>query len=468
MSTSRREFLKTMLQGSLGAASFLAGSRGLLRVDALAATATPAFSDYKALVCIFLYGGNDANNTIVPLDNYDLYAFGRASLAIPKDQLQAFVINPPSHDQSFGLHPSLAPIHPLFAAKRLAVLANVGTLVQPFESRDAFLSRQAAIPSQLFSHLDQQREWESGNASKFIPSGWGGRMANLIGKTEFSVLAGSISLNGNSLFSTSGVSSTLVLQPAPTALSSLLNLKHPGDMWGNSGLRTLLDAESKAGNPELSKAMANVMQRAINTSEILAIDPVLQTTFPDTTLGNQLKQVAKLIMHSAQSLKLHRQIYFCSLSGFDTHSGQGLLGSGTHPSLLNQLAAAMAAFDQAMFELGLNDKVTSFTMSDFNRTFKPGSGGSGSDHAWGGHHLIMGGAVKGGELYGQFPDLHLNGPSDSDNGSGARGRWIPTTSVDQYAATLAKWYGSTDKDLSSIFPNLKNFAVSDLGFMNLT
>lgn len=466
MTVSRRDFLKSMAQGTLGAASFLSDSRGLFQLDALAAAQPPAFTDYKALVCIFLYGGNDANNTVIPLDNHQLYAAGRSSLAIAKDKLLPFTIAPSNLSEQYALHPALSAIHPLFDTRRLAVLANVGTLVQP-TSRQEYLERKARVPSQLFSHLDQQREWESGNAAKFIPSGWGGRLATQLGKLETKVLSGSISLSGNSLFSNSGVSSSLVLQPAPTKLSGVLNLSHPGDLWGNSGLRTLLDAESKSGQLDLTKAMASVMQRAINTSEILAADPELNTVFPNptTSLGNQLLQVAKLIKLSSESLGIHRQVYFCSLSGFDTHSGQGL-ETGNHASLLKTLADAMFAFDQAMIELGLNDNVTSFTMSDFSRTFKPGNGGSGSDHAWGGHHFIMGGAVKGGAFYGKFPDLNLNGPDDSDTGNDARGRWIPSTAVDQYAATLAKWYGIADKDLPTLFPNLKNFPTGDLGFMN--
>lgn len=467
MTISRRDFLKTLAQGSIGAASFFSGSQGLLQLNALAATTQPAFSDYKALVCIFLYGGNDANNLIVPTDDaaYNLYATGRGPLALDKAKL--LPIAPSNLTQQFGLHPALSAIHPLWDSGRLAVLANVGTLVQPYDRREDYLNRVGNRPSQLFSHLDQQREWESANALRVMPSGWGGRLAAQVAKLESSVLAGSISVSGSSLFSNSGVASTLVLQPAPTTLSGAMTLTHPGDMWTTSGLRSLLDADIKSGYPDLTRAVASTMQRAIKTSETLAVDPELVTLFPNTSLGNQLLQVCKLIKHS-QSLGIHRQVFFCSMSGFDTHSNQGL-ESGAQALLLTDLGDAMAAFDQGMTELNLQDKVTSFTMSDFSRTFKPGSGGlssaAGSDHAWGGHHFIMGGAVDGKKLYGSFPDLTLNGPHDSDSGTNAKGRWIPSTAVDQYTATLANWYGGvTDKDLLNIFPNLKNFAVKDLGF----
>lgn len=464
MTISRRRFLKSIAQGSVGVASFLTGAKGLFQLDALAA-ATPALTDYKALVCIFLYGGNDANNLIVPIDDrYDSYKLNRGPLALAKTNL--LPMSPGNTTEQYGLHPSLSAIHPLWENGRMAVLANVGTLVQPFASREAFLKRQSLRPNQLFSHLDQQREWETANAARNMPSGWGGRLAAQLGKLESSVLAGSISLSGSSLFSTSTTTSSLVLQPAPTLLSAAMALNHPGDMWTTSGFRTLLDAGAKPGNPELTRAAASVMQRAVHTSETLAIDPVVDTVFPNTGLGNQLLQVCKLIKQ-AKILGIRRQIFFCSMSGFDTHSAQGA-ESGTQATLLKTLGDALAAFDSGMEELNRSNDVTAFTMSDFSRTFKPGSGGlssaPGSDHAWGGHHFILGGAVNGKNIYGTFPNLTLNGPDDSDSGDGAKGRWIPSTSVDQYAATLAAWYGASATELLTIFPNLKNFTKRNLGF----
>lgn len=460
MNLSRRKFIKTLAQGSLGAAGFLTGSRGLFQLDAMAENnSSLASSDYKALVCIFLYGGNDSNNMIIPLDSgkYDAYTAARGILAINKAKLLPMA--PSNLGEQYGLHPALSAIHPIWENGRMAVLTNVGTLVQPFANRDAYLNRQVVIPDQLFSHLDQTREWESGNSWKAMPNGWGGRISALTRNMESNVLAGSISISGASLFSTGtgAASSPLVLQPAPTSLSSMLRLKHPSYMLG-----ALLDAENKANSPDLTKAAAKIMQRAITASETLVDDPQLATTFPNTSLGNQLLQVSKLIK-LAQYQGIRRQIFFCSLSGFDTHVGQGL-DTGIHANLLKNVGDALAAFDLAMTELDLNDQVTSFTMSEFNRTLKPN--GSGSDHAWGGHHLILGGAVKGGQFYGDFPDLVLAGPSDSDNGANARGRWIPTTAVDQYAATLATWYGVDSKDLQAVFPNLKNFPTTNLGFMN--
>jgi uncharacterized protein (DUF1501 family) len=469
MTISRRRFLKSIAQGSVGAASFLTGAQGLFQLDALAAVAPPVLTDYQALVCIFLYGGNDANNLIVPIDErYDSYKLNRGPLALTKANLSLWPMLPGNTTEQYGLHPALSAIHPLWENGRMAVLANVGTLVQPFASRDAYLKRQGPRPNQLFSHLDQQREWETANATKNMPSGWGGRLAAQIGKLESGVLSGSISLSGSSLFSTSTTASSLVLQPAPTLLSAAMALTHPGDMWTTSGLRTLLDAGVNSGNPELTRSAASVMQRAVQTSETLAIDPVVSTVFPNTSLGNQLLQVCKLIKQS-QSLGIHRQTFFCSISGFDTHSTQGA-ESGTQAGLLKILGDALAAFDSGMTELDLNNQVTAFTMSDFSRTFKPGSGGlssaAGSDHAWGGHHLILGGAVNGKNIYGTFPDLTLDGPDDSDTGPNAKGRWIPSTSVDQYAATLAAWYGTSTTDLQAIFPNLKNFSTQNLGFFS--
>ncbi len=464
MSISRRRFLKHIVQGSLGAAGFLSGADGLFQLNAHAATA--GFSDYKALVCVFLYGGNDANNMIIPVDRYDSYAAVRGSLALAKSSL--LPLAPANLTERFGLHPALSAIHPFWESGHLAALTNVGTLVKPFGNRDDYLSHPKARPSQLFSHLDQQRAWETANASNIMPSGWGGRLAAKMGRPETAALSGSISLNGSSLFSAGTTASALVLPSAPTPLNSALQLTHPGDMYTTSVLRTLLNSDAKSGNPALTREAANVMQKAIKTSETLAVDPSITTVFPNTSLAKQLLQVCKLIKHS-QTLGIKRQVFFCSMSGFDTHSNQGA-ETGNQADLFKTLGDSLAAFYNSMSELNLSNQVTTFTMSDFSRTFKPGNGGldsaAGSDHAWGGHHFILGGAVNGGRFYGRFPDLALDGPDDSDTGSNAKGRWIPTVSVDQYAATLAAWYGAGTADLLTIFPNLKNFSEKDLGFFS--
>jgi uncharacterized protein (DUF1501 family) len=202
------------------------------------------------------------------------------------------------------------------------------------------------------------------------------------------------------------------------------------------------------------------MALAIANSKLLATLPTLQTVFPATSLGNQLKEVAQLIKVNQTTLGLSRQLFFCSLGGFDTHSNQPT----TQASLLGQLGNAMAAFDAATIELGVGQSVTTFTLSDFARTFVP-NGNTGTDHAWGGHHFVMGGAVRGGDFYGTYPTLAPNGPDDTDAGTSARGRWIPTTAVDEYAATLATWYGLGGADIPAVFPNLGRFRTPNLGFV---
>ena len=255
------------------------------------------------------------------------------------------------------------------------------------------------------------------------------------------------------------------LPPAPTALNKALALQREGDANADSAFLQVLTAGAAETSPLLVQEAADVGLRLLANGQALTTDPPLATTFPNTSLGNQLKQAAKL-MALRGPLGLTRQIFFCSLGGFDTHSAQGVT-SGTQAGLLDTLSEAMGAFYDATVELGLASQVTTFTLSDFSRTLKPAGtgGGAGSDHAWGSHHLVMGGAVAGGDFYGDFPTLALNGPDDADSGASARGRWIPTVAVDQYAATLALWFGVSPTDLPTVFPNIGRFPTPNLGFM---
>jgi len=459
MNQTRRDFLRTICYSTLGTAAVLSGTDRIFRAQALAAAADP--TDYKALVCVFLFGGNDANNTVVPLDDYASYAAVRGDLALPQNAL--LPIKPPSDGRAFGLHPSLARLQGLWQQGKVGIVTNVGTLVEPL-TRDEYKAHPELRPAQLFSHPDQQRGWQTAYATGPIGSGWGGRTADLIhgGNATFPA---STSIDRLSIFSTGTTTSPLVLPAAPTPLNQALVLKRKGDMADGSALRTLLGIASDETSPTLVRAAARVNTRAIDDSLALNVDPVINTQFPDASLANALKQIAKLISFG-RSINLSRQIFFCSLGGFDTHGNQGR-ETGTQATLLNTVSEAMGAFYDATVELGVASQVTTFTMSDFSRTFKPaGSGaGVGSDHAWGSHQFVMGGAVKGGDFYGRFPTLALNGPDDTDEGSTARGRWIPTTAVDQFGATLASWFGVSSSDLALVFPNIGKFAAADLGFM---
>lgn len=459
MSRTRREFLRDIGCGALTATAVLTGARDLLAMNALAAASAPA--DYRALVCIFLFGGNDSNNTVVPVDGYAAYAAARGALAVPADQLLPIAV--PSAGATFGLHPGLGRLQGLWQAGRLAVVTNVGPLVAPL-TRDQYLGNSGPRPYQLFSHSDQQAEWQSSSATGPSLTGWGGRLADAVqaSPSGFPTIA---SLAGVTLFTRGATSQPVSLPPAPTPLPQALAPQRPADRAPGSPYERVLGLGKAAGSPLLVQVAADVGARLLADGRALTVDPQLATVFPTTSLGNQLKQAAKLMALSS-SLGLRRQIFFCSLGGFDTHTGQGTT-TGTQPNLLQTMSDAMGALYDATVELGIASQVTTFTLSDFSRTLKPAGtgGGAGSDHAWGAHHFVLGGAVVGGDFYGTFPTIALDGPDDADSGPGARGRFIPTIAVDQYAATLARWFGVSATDLPTMLPNIGRFATSDLGFV---
>jgi len=458
MTSSRRAFLRQIGCGLLGAAGFVTATERMYMLHALAAAAPS--TDYKALVCVFLFGGNDANNMVIPIDGYGEYAAVRGSLTIPQAQL--LPITPPHDGRTFGLHPSLDSLHTLWDTRKLAVVANVGPLIEPL-TRQQYQSQMGLLPYQLFSHSDQQAEWQTAYATGRIPTGWGGRIADLLANSS-AHLPTVTSVAGVTLFSTGSTTNPLAVAPAPTPLNQTLAFKRPGDGASGSALRALLTLGESDGSLLVREASA-ISARAVADSLALTSDPTLTTAFPTTSLGNQLKQVAKLIKLSL-ALGVTRQVFFASLGGFDTHTNQGG-ATGIQATLLKQVGDALAALYAATVELGVASEVTTFTMSDFSRTFKPAGSGAatGSDHAWGSHQFVLGGAVAGGDFYGQYPTLALNGPDDTDSGATARGRWIPTTAVDQYAATLATWFGVAPAALSSVLPNIGHFAASNLSFL---
>jgi uncharacterized protein (DUF1501 family) len=459
MAGTRRDFLRQIGCGALTATAALTGARDLMVMNALAAAAAPA--DYKALVCVFLFGGNDANNTVIPVDDYASYSAARGNLAVASTQL--LTISPPSARATFGLHPNLTRLRALWHSHRLAVVANVGPLVAPM-TRSEYLNKTVPRPSQLFSHSDQQGEWQSGSASGSLPTGWGGRLADALQTSPggFPTVA---SIGSLTLFSLGTKSNPVSISPAPTSLRQALAFQRNGDTPAGSAFQQILASGASQGSPLLVQAAADVGAQLIANGQALTTDPTLATAFPNTSLGNQLKQAAKLMV-LRDALGLKRQIFFCSLGGFDTHVSQGVT-SGSQPDLLTQVSQALGAFYDATVELGIASQVTTFTLSDFSRTLKPaGSGTSaGSDHAWGSHHFVIGDAVAGGDFYGSFPTLALNGPDDADSGPSARGRFIPTTAADQYGATLALWLGVSARDLPTVFPNIGRFATPNLGFM---
>jgi uncharacterized protein (DUF1501 family) len=467
MTLTRREFLLQTGQAcvgyAFGAAAFIAGVERFSLINLLAQG-----SDYRALVCVFLAGGNDGNNMVVPTTTteYNAYAAARASsgLGIAKDSL--LPITPLSIGNPFGLHPSLVDLQSLWSTQRLGVVCNVGPLVQPL-TRQQYQSG-APRPYQLFSHSDQVSQWQTSIADRVGQTGWGGRTADRFtphssGLPMITALSGGIFTRGQD-------TSPLSIAAAPTALNQVLVLSGFGTAADEVARRKALDTlRALDGEASLVGATSRTTQQALDIGKTFNTDVTLATAFPNTTLGNQLKQVAKVIKFNATAptLGLTRQIFFCQLGGFDTHQGQ----VNSQASLLTQVSQGVKAFYDATVELGLDRQITTFTLSDFGRTLQPagtGAGVVGSDHAWGSHHFVVGGAVRGGDFYGVpgpngtvFPVLQLSGPSDTDT----RGRWIPTASVEQYAATLASWYGVSLSDIPIVFPNIGRFDTSNLGFM---
>lgn len=450
-SNTRRNFLKIGLRAlsALGGASVVGK---LSQVNALAQSSCP--TDYKALVCIFMFGGNDGNNTVIPINtpksnasnSYANYASIRGGLALPQANLNQ--INTSKGD-SYGLHPGLTELAALYnSSGKLAVLANVGTLVNPLSQSD-YLHQAKAIPLNLFSHLDQQTAWQTSVAQGFATTGWGGRLADAMQSCNTSSFPMIVSVGGNALFNTGNVTN-----PATVTPGQVLGLQGFSSSAANlarfDSLANLLNFNNgytlvNSGN-DISY---NGINQAGVLNEALAGSPALQTAFPNTSLGSQMAQIAKIISVRS-ALGVNRQIFFAFLGGFDTHDAE----LTQQAAGLVQVSQAMNAFYNATVELGVGQNVVTFTESDFNRTFQPSGGATlGTDHAWGSHHFIMGGAVKGGDLYGTFPTQELSGPDDANN----RGIWIPTTSLDQYGATLATWFGVDPSKLSSVFPNLPNF-----------
>lgn len=469
MATSRRNFLKTSAC-ALGGMAMASTMDSLGLVQAL----TPqAGTGYKALVCIFLNGGNDGNNMLVSLDQYASYSAARsaAGLALPQSGTGSFLPLSPLTGGSYGLHPSMTEIQALFNQGRVAALVNNGPLVEPL-TRTTYQNGTGKKPLQLFSHSDQVGLFATAIADNVSQTGWGGRIADKTsGLNSPATFPSNVSIAGVNLFLTGVDTRQLAVSDSNTTLANVLQLNNaPGATAGESSSRTTSFTELRNldNNFKLIKAASDTRSSAIQTDIALSsVNPILTTTFPNTALGRQLLQVARLIKAStdpAAGINMKRQIFFCQIGAFDTHSAQ-LNGQA---GLLQQVSQAMNAFYNATVELALQDSITTFTLSDFGRTLQPAGTGIaqvGSDHAWGNHHLIMGGAVRGNRLYGTYPTLQLGGPDDTDGGSSPRGRWIPTTSVEQYAATLATWYGLSTSDLPAVFPLIGRFATPNLGFM---
>jgi uncharacterized protein (DUF1501 family) len=427
-----------------------------------------AASDYKALVCVFLNGGNDGNNMFVSLDQYTGYANVRAAAGLAIAQASLLPVSPVSGG-SYGFHPNMPEMQLLFNQGKLAVLCNNGPLVEPL-TRTTYQNGAGKKPLQLFSHSDQVGLFQTAIANTVSQTGWGGRLADKTsGLNGSATFPNNISIAGINLLLSGVDTRQLAVADSNTQLKDVLQLSAaPTTAEQTPRSASFDELRALDNNFKLVKAASDIRSSSIQTDVALSsVNPTLATVFPNTSIARQLRQVALLIKacSDVNGINMKRQIFFTQLGGFDTHSAE----IGGQGGLLTQVSQAINAFYAATVELGVQDKVTTFTMSDFGRTLQPAGTGVnavGTDHAWGNHQLIVGGSVLGHTLYGAYPTLALGGPDDTDGGSNPRGRWIPTTSVEQYAATLATWYGLSSADLSAVFPLIDRFATSNLGFLS--
>ncbi|MGN6552363.1 MAG: DUF1501 domain-containing protein [Verrucomicrobiota bacterium] len=482
---TRRQFIRQAACAAVGSAALTAAIRDLRFMNA--AVAQTNINDYKALVCIFLSGGNDSNNLIIPTiqSEYANYAAIRSNvLAIPlsggpANQL-AIPLSPLNSDaHGYALHPACPELATLFGEGKLATLFNTGTLVFPM-TRAQYQGGILQRPPQLFSHADQVTQWQTSIPDQAPLTGWGGRCADLLAAVQpNSPISLCVTLAGANTFevgnlvsqysvSTSGaISLSGVTGARQAALTNLLGLPYP-NMQAQayaSVARHAIDTGALLNGAITNTAAASYWTTPFPTQ---VISPTGGTLFTSSLMA-QLQMVARMIEagyraagNPTNGFGMKRQIFFCQVGGYDLHTGQtpgpGSTTIGAHANLMAELSQSMYAFQRAMEQLNLSNNVTTFTSSDFGRTFP--CNGQGSDHGWGSHHLIMGGAVKGRRTYGTFPTLAVNGPDDTSTG-----RWIPTTACDQYFATLARWFGVDNSNIATVFPNVGRFATSDLGFL---
>jgi uncharacterized protein (DUF1501 family) len=451
---SRREFLKRASALSISgiAAPFALNLAAI--GEAAAATAT----DYKAIVCVFLYGGNDYANTLVPYDSasYDLYNNLRPAIATARDSLTNTVLNPTlslANSRQYALAPELKDLVPIFNAGQMGVLLNIGTLIQP-TSKAEYSARSVPLPPKLFSHNDQQSVWQSSSAEGST-KGWGGRMGDLFAASNGNATFTCVSAAGNAVYISGNTA--IPYQVSTNGSIAINGIKTT--LYGSSACANALRASITANSTHIYEAeLATIIKRSIDADvqlkTALASVPEFTTVYPSgNSLASQLKMVAKMIA-GKDSLNAKRQVFFVSLGGFDTHDN--ILTN--HPVLMDKVGTALNAFHSTMVELGISDKVTAFTASDFGRTLT--TDGDGSDHGWGSMHFVLGGAVNGRNFYGAPPAVASNGPDDV-----GQGRLLPSTSVDQLGATLATWFGVSSSELVTVMPNIVNYNAKNLGFM---
>lgn len=511
---SRRAFCQ--ICGALGVASRI-GAPFAVQLAAMNTAAAQTAGDYKALVCIFLAGGNDGHNTVLATDSdsWGRYwtarntgsspialmpvgtppaavgsvspvtgrtvarqspeAFGGVLPIVPKtaNPVPAGTI---ATTRTFALNPHLAPLVTLFNARRLAIVANIGTLITP-TTKAQYAAKSVPLPPNLRSHNDQQSMWQAG-AGEGARLGWGGRIADFLFSTNgTNAIFTAISVSGNAVFLAGQNVIQYQISTGNKPATVITGTVGPNLFTSNtaaSRLRSII--RDTAGTSLIGNDYSGIVQRSMDTSDTLNaafatggpaaiaaaptfVNPVTGAT-ETNTLASQLQSVAKMIATNA-TFGMRRQIFYVTLGNFDTHADQ----NETHHAQMAKLGQALSYFDGVLGNINgtnMRSAVTTFTASDFSRTFT--TNGSGTDHAWGSHHFVMGGAVNGGDIYGQYPTLGVDGGSFV-NPDGFNNQLVPTISVDQYAGTLAKWFGVTDTQLDIIFPNLRNFSPRALPFV---
>jgi uncharacterized protein (DUF1501 family) len=451
---SRRAFLKrSAALGVVGTAAPFAVSLAAIG-EAAAATAT----DYKALVCVFLFGGNDYAQTLPAYDqaNYNLYAGFRPGIAYARSALDATALTSAAAlpgGQRYALAPNLAPLLPVWNAGRMAAVLNVGTLVQP-TTKAQYSARSVPLPPKLFSHNDQQSYWQASNPEG-ATSGWGGRIGDLLQSGNGNSTLTCINAGGNAVFLTGRTAvQYAVTTGGPVALNgNSANLF--GSATANTTLRTMIGTQrSNLFEAEHARVTKRSLDAYTAVTAALAAAPALTAGLPaGNNLADQLRVVARMISVS-QELGAKRQVFMVSIGGFDNHDSLATV----HPGLMSRVGDALRYFQDSLTGLGVADRVTAFTASDFGRTLL--INGDGSDHGWGSHHFVLGGAVQGQRYYGSAPVLGNNAADDV-----GQGRLLPTTSVDQYAATLASWFGVSATDMAMVLPNIGNYTNRNLGFI---
>jgi len=447
---TRRRFLKAAAAGGL----LYAFGRTPGSIQANAASVA-GFSDYKALVCVYLLGGNDSWSMVVPTSQaeYDAYAASRQNLAIARDRLLPITPIDPL-PVSYGLHPLLPSLKTRFETGQCAFIANVGPLIAPL-TRDDYLSGSPSSPPQLFSHNEQQNQWYTLRGRGQTNTGWAGRVADLlIGQVTGQQLPVNLSLSGNILMQSARMARPYVMGPTGPTTFTAFGTTGVKLSRRNSFLNVINANYDSIYGRAYAEESRSTLASADAVNSAMAAAPALQTSFPTgSPLGQQLQTVAKLIS-VRERLNATRQVFFISAGGFDTHDEQVAI----QPGLFSAIGSSLSAFNAAMTELGVAANVTTFTQSDFGRTLT--SNGDGSDHAWGGLQLALGGSVRGQAIYGSYPELRIGAPNDVGGG-----RFIPAVSSDQYVATLVRWFGLDAASIPSIAPSIGNFAQQDLGFM---